>query len=338
MNPRTGLENKTADLQRAENLGEIRMNDRNGHANKTPRIPSSRNIREVTMKKIIAYSAFAVLAFLPHSAGAIAIIPPAIYVVTLSFGALLANAVAIVAGWAVLLGITGKENIFGKSLSAILDIFFGSIGKIVAAVLSIFLAAWLLQPDNIVESLIAGLAAGAAYFAIQYLVSYRETRLLDKTGKYAAMKSNLVFSVLVVISTIVAVLFSLQTQLVVFPASRAGQANGLAEAQAQGLAMPYQKSSADISASTDLKESAPIIYVNPTGAGECRISIGQRTYSLQARSNCRQDPSNILETSFCPLAFELTGLPDGAYPLVGSGACEKKAQVVVENGAARLVE
>ncbi len=317
------------------------MNTRTGHADKTARHPRAENIGRISvnMDRTAASSlAWFAFAFLSANAAAIAIIPPAIYLVTLSFGALLANAVAIMAGWAILLGITGREKISGKPLSETLDAIFGLLGKSAAALLSIFLAALLLQPATTEGAILAGLAAGAAYFAIQYLASYRETRLLDRAGQSAAIKASLVFSALVVLSTVVAVVFSLQTRPVFIPVDRAGQLDDRGAAPAQGLAMPLQKTSAVADVPTGFEESASVIYVNPTGAGECRISIaGQRTYSLQVRSNCRRDPSNFLESSYCPLAVELGGLPDGTYQLVGAGACEKKAQVAVENGAVRLV-
>jgi hypothetical protein len=248
-------------------------------------------------------------------AGAIVFVPPAIYVVTLSVGAFLTNAMLFVAAWLAFSGLLDRR-FFGKKPHELVRCALSFMGRAFVFLSCALLSVLIVSPVTPVENMQAAAVSGAAAFCLLFLGSFRV--LLVAEGKGKKIYSLTLCALLAAGGTYLSIALAQETKVI--------HTNGAYEKKDMALSAPSIADMANEIGSADL--SIPKIYVPsgylfyPQGPGAC--SIFYRNESIKTITptyNCYYYENGRSQRVYCPVDISLEDLPDGKGILAGRGSC-----------------
>ena len=291
-------------------------------------------------------SALLILFLLPF-AGAIVIVPPTIYFVTLSIATFIANSIIGLLAIIALSGLVDKK-FFGRKLSEIFSFIFSAVKFTSIAIVSMLVALLIVNPVEINSVLLGSFLSAIVCCSVLLISDYSKYRVSDPKEKNELFKSTLIFSVFVLILFSVSTLTSIETKIIAGAESQYGApAQDAFGGIFDGLS---QKSTAPIAAnsiSNEMGTSAPSDYdaypreakagvlevselwFQPNNLEECIINIGNQEFSFKPENNCYYyENGNSIVRTICPIKITIDEITQKGNLLVtASGSCSENTTV-----------
>lgn len=280
------------------------------------------------------------LVLLASCAHAIVIIPPTVYIVTISLASFIGNAIILIVGWIAVSGIAAKK-FFGKSVSEIMAFTFSGIKKLVVAVVSMLAALLLFNPIEIFSILTASLAAAIITLALLALGSYSKYRLVGKTEKTRLLRSTVFFAAIVFVLSALAISVSLEiTQVNASPeglfAKQAVQETdfriGLPDASKEMASAPAASAPMDTAGEDAEKKvgGADRIWFYPAGAKPCIVIVGSKVFEFAPTNNCYFLENSAPQRMVCPVSISIAEVSArGSVNVSATGSCSYEGTIIV---------
>lgn len=284
------------------------------------------------------FSVFLV-AFFSISAGAIVIVPPAIYFVTLSVATFIANSIIGLLALVAVSGLAGKK-FFGKKLSELFSYFFAWLKKAAIALFSMILPVFLVKPIELFSVLLGAFLAFAVCFVVFFASNYSTYRVSVKKEKTSMFFSGALFSLFIFGLFCFSAFASIETQLV--------QTKGFGDFYSQaeplpGLEIPSADAFPAGAQSPQAKESAqettkplagtfigPKLWFYPLTSKECTVVLGSQSFSFTPSESCYFTENNATVRIFCPVFISLDNITQrGPIDLAATGSCMAQDRITV---------
>lgn len=298
------------------------------------------------IKKILAIISVFISLFLVNKAYSIAIIPPIIYIATLSIGSFIVNLCIFAALWMATKGIIDRAYL-GKKVHEIVRLLFRLIGGSIALLLSATISIIIFNPLNTEEIIFSSATAAFISLTLFWLSNFREYRLVQKQEKISILKSVAAFSALVFLATFISASTSLETKIL-----RTNDA-GIRQSPESPLlefSKPNEKRTpesfmrdqAGIQPSENKKEiSMPephdvatkkTLLFYPQNANRCEIYSDDTLISaLKPSQNCYYyKNNNEMEKIYCPVILDISDVTKNLIDqsttvnIDSRGSCEEK--------------
>ncbi len=284
------------------------------------------------MKKPLIIIHIFVFLFIAGRVYSIVIIPPIIYIATLSIGSFIINLCAFTALWMAAKGIIDRAY-FGKKTHEIVHLLFVLIGRSIILVFSAIISIIVFNPLNMEEIIFSSLSAAVFSLLVLWLNSFREYRLVQKQEKITILKSLASFSIVVFLTTFISASAALETKILHTDNTSAQQnpqtpllklsAPDLMEDRKAGIQLPYN---------TTVKKT---LLFYPQNADLCEIYLGNILISSSKSSrNCYYYRDNgETEKIYCPIPLNISRIPQNLTEqsapgdIRGRGSCEEKYPV-----------
>ncbi|MDO8647042.1 MAG: hypothetical protein Q7R70_01325 [Candidatus Diapherotrites archaeon] len=269
------------------------------------------------------------LIFAAGFASAIVIIPPVVYVATISILSIIFNMIAGFFCWLAIQGIASK-TVFGKKLDSVLETAIPVFGKILFALLLTVVFSFFFSPSGIQEILLASAAITLVFFLALLLSNYRQIRNSPEKGR-KQFPSIAVSSILVFAIVSASIFFSVTFA----PISQAQRP--LLDDSAFGVSKSQSAPAESISRpSTDSEKNylTNELWLVPSSIEACKLSVnGIEQFSFTPSKNCFERTASGFEKTFCPIKitpalFESLG---ETMELSASGSCSGKLSAKISN-------
>ncbi|GEM_PF-2391265 len=293
------------------------------------------------------------LVFFSFNAGAIVVVPPVIYFVTLSIATFLANALIGLLAIVAVSGIANKK-FFGKKLSELVYYFFGWIKKILIAVFSMLAAVFLIKPIEIISIIQGSIAALVTCLVLFFISNYSVFRIVSKQEKTRLLRSAVFFSLVISLLFGFAAFTSIETQII----ATKGLGNFYPENKSIGsdfgLNIPFDdalpKANAPVSTQQPYisegvqdTQGEPVqdktflglnLWFYPLTNNECNVTIGSQYFSYAPSESCYFLDNGVPVRIFCPVqVFHSQITQRGPADLTASGSCQAIQKInVLDNG------
>ncbi len=286
------------------------------------------------MKKTIIIFGIILAALNAH---AIAIIPPALYVASLSIIAFISNILITTAVFAAAKGAFGTGKV-GKNFSSKLNLILEIIGNAVLIVISITIAVFAINPITLEDSILAGIIAALITLGILLLNAYKRLSIVKKNEKKSILTGLFAVFAFVIIAGSIAAYSSVELKAV---SSNYGQnkqtpiLEDISNSISNSISAPSQSMAKQDSLNEANKglaggtsaveekdlpaEPSELIFI-PTNSGECRIESETHSISITPKTNCVIVQNGLRTKTFCPIII----LADDFYPdknITSSGSC-----------------
>ncbi|MFH1234357.1 MAG: hypothetical protein V1493_01975 [Candidatus Diapherotrites archaeon] len=276
------------------------------------------------------------------SVNAIVIVPPILYIASLSILSVLFNMFVGLFCWIALQGIATKK-FFGKPLHSIAGFILPSFGKIFFALLLVAGASFVLHPLEAGEALAASAAAAAIFFACLFLAGFREIRNSEK--KAGLIVSIAVFSVFVLALGFASIMLSIETTPVI--GGRPEPAFNEMQSQAgMPFAAPAEKPSVseDIAGAPAMESEAggktvvEALWLVPENSGQCTLKAAGKELSFAPEKNCLEKKESGMERAYCPIKILPSDTGFGKMALEAGGSCSGSMNVVAGEKGFEVLE
>ncbi len=292
------------------------------------------------MKKAIALFCLCILALNAH---AIAVIPPAMYIATLSIIAFISNLLITAAVYAAAKGMF-SANTFKKGFSSTLGLVLEIIGKAALIIISTTIAVLAINPITIEESIIAGIIAATITLIALLFNAYKRLAILEGKEKRAILKEALLVFVFVILASSAASYASIELKAITTQGYDAPVQKPVLEELGDAVTSGLSQSAPSMIASdseisdTMRKESAPLpveektapvlldLVFLPKSAEECIISSETRSISITPKMNCVVLENGARIKAICPIILPASDF----YPdknISTSGSCTEEYQI-----------
>lgn len=289
------------------------------------------------MKKILLFILF--FLSLAASAQAIVIVPPVIYIATLSILSLIFNLLIGFFFWLAVQTVIFK----GPGAAKGIQLVEGSI-SILGKIVPIFLLIFFMEPLFDVSSLF-----GILFFALiitlilTFFLLLSHFRDIRNTLQKVPLLQSLLFSILFIfLITTAAVFFSVSFNAVYSNPSTpsANDAAGIAASSPSTIASDstgYGKATD----STDAARSSMIVsefWLTPTSSAPCVLSYSDQVLSFTPVKSCYQKTAQGFIRSFCPIKVSASQIQaDSLTQLEESGSCSGSFLAQSKNGGLELL-
>lgn len=271
------------------------------------------------------------LIFAAGFASAIVIVPPVVYVATISILSIIFNMIVGFFCWLAIQGIASK-TVFGKKIDSVLETAIPVFGKILFALLLTVIFSFFFAPSGIQEILFASAAITLVFFLALLLSNYRQIRNSPEKGRQfpsIAVSSILVFAI-VSASIFLSVTFAPMNQ------GRGPLLGDSAFGVSRSQSAPASedilgKSSASIPEAGSLTKE---LWLIPSGPEACILSANGRQFSFTPSMNCFSKTQEGFEKTFCPIKIT-PGLFENSAAILelsASGSCSGKISARISNG------
>ncbi|MFH1587228.1 MAG: hypothetical protein ABID38_05190 [Candidatus Diapherotrites archaeon] len=295
------------------------------------------------MKRIMAF--LILLTFL-SSANAIVIIPPVVYVATISILTLVLNAFIGLFFWIAIQGVATKK-LFGRPIHEILNFLIPSAGKILFALLLTVIFSLILAPVEINEIISTSILISVIFAAVLFLSKFREIRNTEHKSKVIA--SVAVFSIAVLAISFFSIMLSVEVISVSTEAGEelkeefpgAGIMDDLLPSSPYMGAPSMEKPApiADVGegiSPEDIEKKGSIrsIWLVPDSGANCTLTIGETQLSFRPEKNCVEKIGSEIRRSYCPIEVTPSQIyGTGQLQLKAGGSCSGEITILVSNNA-----
>lgn len=305
------------------------------------------------MKKKLLLILLAMFVMASQSALAIAIVPPVIYMASLSIASFAGNVLIFIIAY-----LAGKtfflRKHFGKESYVIIRNIFSVMGYGFVMILSIVISFLLINPIDMLGMLIFSGTSGLICFAVLLLVDYRY--ILIARNHMKKVWPIFGFTLFVIVASFLSVSFATSIQVIQTEPSQMliedgsnslfkdsfsdiGKYRSSADQSSEVSAKPAVHDAEDaamglaqeqIEPKADSLTISQVILFYPITSQDCRITIGEFSFSATPSQRCyiKDDDGRNLKT-YCPVVLGKEIFSPGEYELVGSGSCSQKYHVVV---------
>jgi len=259
-------------------------------------------------------------------AGAIVIVPPVVYIASLSVLSVMLNLFAGVFFWIALQGIATK-SFFGKPFSVIMAFLLPTAGKLLFAMLLAIVFSIIFSPVSLVEALLSALAVAIIFFFSVLLSRYRQIR--NTMEKSRPVSKILTFSLVVFALCLASIMLSIGLQPVA--AGARGRATGFYDI------FPVAQSVSN-GAAGEAKTPLPAnevgaLWLVPTSAEECTLQAGSELLFFTPKKSCLKSATSV-ESTFCPIEILPSQIMQkGSLTLKAGGSCSGAIVVVVKENS-----
>ncbi len=290
------------------------------------------------MKRILA---FIILLTLLSSVNAIVIIPPVVYIATISILALVLNAFVGLFFWIAIQGVATKK-LFGKPLHEILNFLLPSAGKLLFALILTVIFSLMLSPIEINEIILTSIIISVIFAVVLSLSKFREIRNTEHKSKIIA--GIALFSVAVLAVSLLSIMFSIE---IVSVSGEYGEEVPLgdlldylpiAPSMISDKSMEMPASAGDVAegiAPEDTVEKKKIIrsiWLVPDSGADCTLTIGERELSFTPEKNCVKGIESEIKRSYCPIEVTPAQIYEtGQIKLKAGGSCSGEILVFINN-------
>ncbi len=283
------------------------------------------------MKQFIALAMF--LAFFGF-ASAIIIVPPVVYIATVSIFSVISNMFVGLFFWIAVQGIATK-SFFGKPFSAIIAFIIPTAGKLFFALLLIIIFSIIIMPIALFEILFITIAVSIAFFFGVLLSRFRKIR---NTKEKSKSLSKIVWATIIIfILSFASIMLSIETRPIV--AGAAGPTRGFvdilkipsmgARSMAKGIAQEAKKPLA--------ANEVEALWLVPTSSEKCTLQAGKTILSFFPQKNCLQSSIGT-ERAFCPITVLPAQISQkGLVEMKASGSCSGSMTVIVKENSFEVV-
>ncbi|MFA6065504.1 MAG: hypothetical protein WCW44_00885 [archaeon] len=277
------------------------------------------------MKKLIT---FVFLTALLSFCSAIAVIPPAIYVATLSLTAFLANIFITIAIFIAAKSFSNK-NTLSKGLTQKIGFGLELIGKTALLIICTTFAIALINPILINEAILTGGIAAGMCAIILFLYNYKKLSIKNSESRKRILKTILVFSIFVFISSSIGGYYSIETKILLVNGQEANQTQSMQNnSPLADIVSGFVSNQSQVASAPEQglqKETAPraqILIFNPINSDECNISSSEKTISIKPKTNCFSSVNEIQQRVICPIILNESEFLSGSK-ITSSGSCSE---------------
>jgi hypothetical protein len=246
---------------------------------------------------------------------AIVFVPPAIYVVTLSIGAFLTNALLFLAAWLAVSGLLDRK-FFGKRPHELVRAALTFMGRAFVFLSCAFLSVLIISPVTPTENMQAAAVSGAAAFSLFFLGGLRGLLVGEEKGK--KLLGLAVGALLISGGTYISIVLAQETKVIQTKGSY--EKKDVAASAPSMADVAKELEPAGLSKQGLLVPSGYLFY--PQGPGECRIYYrNEQIKTIAPKYNCYYYDNGRTERIYCPVSIPLEDLRGGEGILEGRGSC-----------------
>lgn len=287
------------------------------------------------MKKLLLLIVFLVVL---NSVNAIVIVPPAVYVATLSILSVLFNMFVGLFAWIAVQGIATKK-FFGKPFHSIAGFVVSSMGKLFFAVLLVAGFSVLFNPIELMEALFVSVVAGGVFFFCLFLSRFRQLR--DSRKKLRITGRIALFSVIVLVIGFVSITFSIQL-VHVSSGKKAPVTEAPLSFPEKPTELPYQDKIRKEATPGKIPEGGITVeelWLVPVNGKKCILSANGSELFFTLEKNCIEKSESGLNRVFCPIKIEPRQFSQkGVIELKATGSCSGEMIVRVKENQFEVME